>query len=168
MGRPRGQVGTGPRRRKTGGVARKAALRVLVADADAHVAVRIQAALLRDRDVAHVAHAFNGDEAVDFVMSEAPELVFVALDMPGARTATKHILSLTPDPPRVILMSNDNRYDDDTSLWSPDDDEASAEMLGWPGISGYINKADDAVEVVVLVIALSVLTVSGVSLTDGR
>jgi chemotaxis response regulator CheB len=130
----------------------------LVADAGAYFAARIQAALLRDRDVAYVARALNGDETVDVVTSEAPDIVFVALDMPGARAAAEHILSLTPDPPRVILMSNDNPDDEDASLWSPDDDEARAEMSGLPGVSGYINKADDGVETVVLVTALSVLT----------
>jgi DNA-binding NarL/FixJ family response regulator len=138
----------------------------LVADAGAYFAARIQAALLRDRDVAYVGRASNGDEAVHFVMSEAPELVFLALDMPGARAATEHILSLTRDPPRVVLMYDN--ADEDASLWSPDDDEVRAHMSGLPGISAYINKADAGVEVVVLVTALSALTVSGASLPDGR
>jgi DNA-binding NarL/FixJ family response regulator len=146
-------------------VAPKPALRVFVADADRCFTDRIQAALSHEPHIVVVGRASDADEAVALVRSRAPDLVFIALDMPGAFTATRHILCLTPRPPRVVVLAPDRDGGHRRRLAVGGSARA---MSGPPGVSGYVKKTEADVEIVALVAALSELSARASVLTNGR
>jgi DNA-binding NarL/FixJ family response regulator len=125
---------------------------VLVAHGDASIGDRIGEALQKRAGLSFVGCASTGDEALDLVMSASPNVAFVSHDMPGAAAATLRILSMSQTPPRVVLMSSE--------VSSPSRSnglESDGEIPGLPGVSGYLARSDDALDVVDVVAALSPL-----------
>jgi DNA-binding NarL/FixJ family response regulator len=118
----------------------------LIADADPSFARRIQAALLDEPGIAFVGRASAAAEAVALVQSEAPDLVFVALDMPGSFLAVQRILGTTPRPPRVVILLAPGAGGDDREEW-----RTASQPLR---VSGYVMKTDGCVEMVSLFASL--------------
>lgn len=121
-------------------------LRLIIADANASFADLIESALDGEFGMTLVGRAVDGEEAVQLVFLHSPDVVFIAADMPSAAEAVQHILSLAPRPPKIILMCGEEL--DATAL------QASA------GVSGYVRKKDDVIDMVSLLAALAALSMA--------
>lgn len=87
-------------------------IRVLLADDQALVRDGFRALIDRDPEMAVVAEAADGVEAVSLARAEHPDVVLMDIRMPrlDGLTATKQVLAL-PDPPRVLVLTTFDRND---------------------------------------------------------
>jgi DNA-binding NarL/FixJ family response regulator len=84
-------------------------LRVLLAEDDAAFAEHIRATFEADGRVEVVAHATNGDEAVELAATHHPDIVLMDIRMPvcGGIEATRMIHELDPGQNVVIYTGSD-------------------------------------------------------------
>jgi len=87
-------------------------IRVMLADDQALVRDGFRALIDRDPEMAVVAEAADGVEAVSLARAEHPDVVLMDIRMPrlDGLTATKQVLAL-PDPPRVLVLTTFDRND---------------------------------------------------------
>jgi chemotaxis response regulator CheB len=148
---------------------------VVLADADVTLGETVEAILDGYPGIALVGCALDGERAVQLAYSLAPDVVFVATDMPGGIEAAQHMLHLMPKPPKVILMAPEEppAADADVTgygLGLP----GAADVSGYAGlaaaadISGYLRKTADAAELVGLLAALAALAMAPRDLTNGH
>lgn len=90
------------------------AVRVLIADDQALVRDGFRSIIEREQDLAVVAEAGDGAEAVAAARRTRPDLVLMDLRMPrlDGLSATRQLLG-RPDPPRVLVLTT---YDTDENL----------------------------------------------------
>lgn len=91
-------------------------IRVILADDSATARHLLRAVLELDGDIAVIAEAHNGEEAVDLVVRERPDLVLMDVHMPVADglAATKEIMMRAPTP--ILIVSAVRQRDVDLSL----------------------------------------------------
>jgi CheY-like chemotaxis protein len=89
-------------------------VRMLVADDDEGIRYLMHAMFARDPEIAIVAVAANGQEAVDQATAHAPDLVLLDVEMPGMDgiSAIGPILTASPASKIVMFSAWDLRRDD--------------------------------------------------------
>lgn len=88
--------------------------RMVVADDDEGIRYLLQAMFARDPEMAIVAVAANGQEAVDQATAHAPDLVLLDVEMPvmDGISAVGPILTVSPTSKIVMFSAWDSRRDD--------------------------------------------------------
>lgn len=91
-------------------------IRVIVADDSATARHLLRAVLEQDGDIEVIAEAHDGEEAIDLVARERPDLVLMDVHMPRADgiEATKQIMMRAPTP--ILIVSAVRQRDVDLSL----------------------------------------------------
>lgn len=94
------------------GAAVPATIRLLVADDQAMIRAGLRMILDAEPDLAVVAEAANGLEAVEAVAAARPDVVLMDVRMPGLDgiEATRRIVATGPDAPAVLVLTT---FDDD-------------------------------------------------------
>jgi chemotaxis response regulator CheB len=138
---------------------------VLLADANASFVEAVKSTLARQPGIRLVGCALDRDQALELAFSEAPDIAFIAVDMPGGVDAAHTMLRTMPRPPKIILLSAEQVEAGPGS--GPDVSLHGFGLDGVKGFSGYLNKTDDAAEMIALLAALTSLSTEPPPSTNG-
>lgn len=140
-------------------------MRVLLADANASFLEVVKSTLDRQPGITLVGCALDREQAIDLAFTQAPDIAFIAVDMPGGIDAARTMLRAMQKPPKIILLSADHGESGPGS--GSDVSLHGGRIEGVQGFSGYLNKSADAAEMIVLLAALTSLTTKPPCSTNG-
>jgi two-component system, LytTR family, response regulator len=83
-------------------------IKVLIADDEKHARERLKELLLRFNIFTIESEAKNGDEVIQKIISEKPDVVFLDINMPGVSVFTS--ISSLKDPPVIVFQTAHSEY----------------------------------------------------------
>lgn len=86
-------------------------IRVMVVDDESLASEELKKLITQDRDFQVISVASNGNEALQKIEKEAPEVVFLDIEMPGLNglEVASHLAN-SENPPRIVFATAFNQY----------------------------------------------------------
>src|SRR5581483_1613030 len=125
--------------------ARRAPVRILLADPDEVSSRKLELALVAEPSVEVIGWAGDSDDALELAARWSADVVLLAVDFPGARETVERLVRQLPIAPKVLLIAGDGTRDGVNGL------------TALRGISGFVRRTDELSHMVTLVIALVAL-----------